>query len=87
MQLIYPQYAAKIYVPLELDGSIGKTIFKVAHRHPEKTIYWHWDNQYLGSTKNFHHWALTPPFGTHQLTLVDEDGNRLEKMIEILRKE
>jgi penicillin-binding protein 1C len=32
IELIYPQEGAKIYVPLELSGEKGKTIFTAAHR-------------------------------------------------------
>lgn len=86
MQLIYPQHKTKIFVPKELDGTLSRTVFKVAHRNPATTIFWHLNNEYLGDTKTFHHIELAPAAGIHQLTLVDEAGNRLVREFEIVGK-
>lgn len=87
MQMIYPKVATKIYVPIDLNGELGKTIFKVAHRNPTTTVYWHIDQTYLGSTTAFHEMALQPAVGKHQLVLIDKEGNRLERDFEILGRE
>jgi penicillin-binding protein 1C len=86
MQLIYPKYPTRIYVPTDLDGEQSKTIFKVAHRLPDITIHWHLDEFYVGSTTNFHSKELSPPVGKHLLTLVDANGSRLEQPFEIIGK-
>ncbi len=86
MQLIYPKQAARIYVPIDLDGEHSRTVFKVAHRKPETTIHWHLDNEFVGSTAQFHHLELQPSPGKHQLTLVDHDGFRLNQFFEIIEK-
>lgn len=86
MQLIYPQHKTKIFVPKELDGTLSRTVFKVAHRNPATTIFWHLNNEYLGQTKTFHHIELAPEVGMHELTLVDELGNRLVRKFEIIGK-
>ena len=64
----------------------GKTIFEVAHRNSETKIYWHLDDEYIGSTRHFHQMALSPSPGKHFITVVDENGERLELHIEILDK-
>ena len=87
MQLIYPSEETKIYVPVDLDGSMSKTVFSLAHRSPETLVYWHIDNEYLGSTKTFHNMELQPKEGPHVLVLVDENGNRLEQRFEIIGKD
>ncbi len=86
MELIYPKYPTRIYVPIDLDGKPSKTVFNVAHRSPGATIYWHLDEAYIGSTTTFHSFELDPPEGKHLLTLVDEQGRRLEQPFEIIRK-
>ena len=86
MELIYPKQPTRIYVPIDLDGQLSRTVFSVAHRSPETTIYWHIDNEYRGSTTHFHSMELNPPEGKHLLTLVDEKGNRLEQAFEIVGK-
>jgi len=84
MQLIYPKDVTQIYVPINLDGSHSQTIFKVAHRKSNATIHWHLDNTFLASTTDFHEQALSPSPGKHQLTLVDDQGFRLEQNFEIV---
>ena len=83
MQLIYPKELTKIFVPIDLDGKLSRTVFKVAHRTPTETIHWHLDESYLGSTTDFHEMELNPEQGYHLLTLVDEKGNRLERKFRI----
>lgn len=86
MEFIYPKRTMKIYVPVELDGNTGKTIFEVAHRSADAVIYWHLDEDYMGSTKGIHQMALSPDAGKHLITLVDQQGERLELYFEIIRK-
>lgn len=86
IQLIYPKGEVKIYVPKELDGKNGQTIFKAAHRRPETPVYWHIDDQYIGTTVTFHEIAVRPPVGIHTLTLVDPVGNRISQKFEIIAK-
>jgi penicillin-binding protein 1C len=42
------------------------------------------DEQYIGSTQEFHKLELTPTPGDHRLILVDDQGNRLESTFSIL---
>ena len=86
MQLIYPKYPTRIFVPKDLDGSLSRTVFSVAHVVPETIIHWHLDEQYLGQTQTFHNMELNPPAGKHRLVLVDEHGRRLEQVFEIIPK-
>lgn len=86
MQMIYPRKGAKIYVPVDLDGKLSRTVFKMAHREPTQQVYWHLDNAFIGTTTNFHELELNPPAGKHRLTLVDEKGNRLELEFEAVGK-
>lgn len=87
MEIIYPQPDARIYVPLEINGEKGRTVFTAAHRKPGTKIYWSVDDQFVGTTQNFHQLAINPSPGKHLLTLVDENGNRLSREFEILGKE
>ncbi|MCX2453868.1 penicillin-binding protein 1C [Pedobacter sp. PLR] len=87
MEMIYPKQHAQIYIPLELDGARGKVIFNVSHRNNNAKIYWHIDEEYIATTKNFHQLAFSPAPGRHTLTLVDEDGERLVQSFTILSKE
>lgn len=87
MEYIYPSANEKIYIPLELNGKLGKTIFKVAHIQANETIYWHLNDTYVGSTKRFHELALQPPFGKNKITVIDSKGNQISRTFEILSKQ
>lgn len=87
MDMIYPKNNATVYIPLELDGTRGKVIFNVAHRNPRSKIYWHIDQNYIGTTQSFHQMAVNPAPGKHILTLVDEKGERLIQVFTVLDRE
>lgn len=78
MELIYPKELTKIYIPQELSGERGEAVFKVAHRKPSATIFWHLDQTFLGETRRIHQMSVKPSPGLHQLTLVDDRGNSLD---------
>ena len=84
LSLIYPRKDGEIYVPVELDGTRGRTVFEAAHRNPGVLIYWHLDEEFLGTTRDIHQIALDPAPGFHTLTLVDENGERLEQTFTVL---
>ena len=86
MELLYPKQESKIFVPVELDESAGKTVFRAAHRNPETTIYWHLDDNYIGSTKGIHQLGVSPEPGKHVLTIVDEFGESVSQRFEIIGK-
>jgi penicillin-binding protein 1C len=87
MELVYPGEAQALYIPRELDGSPGSAIFEVAHRHDQRRIFWHLDDEYIGTTQMVHRMALNPSYGFHTLTLVDEDGHRLSRVFEVVSNE
>jgi len=84
MELRYPQQPTRIFIPLAIDGQRSRAVFTVAHRQANTTIHWHLDQQYLGSTNQFHSMELDPAPGHHRLILVDEKGNRLEREFEVV---
>ncbi len=84
--IIYPKMNSKIYMPIQLDGSIGKTIFEATHRNNRIKIYWHLDNNYLGYTQEIHQISVSPKIGKHQLTLIDENGISSSVKFEVFGK-
>jgi len=86
MDLIYPKDNSRIYIPYELDGSKGQVVFEAAHRIHDASIYWHIDQEYIGTTQYIHQIGVCPEQGEHILTLVDESGNRLQTKIEVLTR-
>lgn len=87
MQLISPRNPSRIYVPVDIDGSLSRVVFEIAHPDEQAQLHWHLDEAYLGSTRTFHSMEFNPAPGTHLLTVVDNQGYRLEQAFEILSKE
>jgi len=87
MDMIYPHPNSRIYLPVDIDGKPGSTVFRVAHRHPQRLIYWHLDDHFIGTTVQNHQMAISPGRGMHSITLVDETGESLTVKFEILTKE
>ncbi|MGZ3884185.1 MAG: penicillin-binding protein 1C [Bacteroidia bacterium] len=85
--IVYPKPDSKIYVPVEIDGSTGRTVFEVAHRNINTKLYWHLDEVYIGETKEIHQLALNPPVGKHSLMLVDENGISSTVKFEVMGKD
>jgi penicillin-binding protein 1C len=87
LDIVYPEEGAKIYVPLELSGERGKTVFRAADRNSSAKLFWHLDNDYIGTTVQFHQMALNPLPGKHILTVEDENGESVTRSFEILQKD
>ncbi|MFB6455452.1 penicillin-binding protein 1C [Chitinophaga sp. Hz27] len=86
MELIYPRPNARIFVPVEIDGTAGQAIFTATHRNTAAKIFWTLDNDFIGSTVEFHQMALHPKPGKHTITLVDENGERISCDFTVLDK-
>ncbi len=84
MEFVYPREETMLYIPIELDGRAGKVIFEIAHRKPGTIVYWHLDNQYMGSTTDIHQFAMNPDPGSHTVTCVDEFGETIAMKFEIV---
>ncbi len=87
MELIYPFYNSKIFVPLELDGTMGRTVFEATHRKKSSTIFWYIDKKLIGETADIHKIELRPEPGEHTLTMVDENGEKLIRKFEIIKRD
>jgi len=75
MDIIYPQSGLTIVLPRQLDGSEGQVVFRAAHRRSDAIIFWHVNNEFIGSTRAPHQIPASPPPGNHRLILVDDAGN------------
>jgi penicillin-binding protein 1C len=82
--LEYPDSNAKIKIPVELDGQLGRVVVKARHRDSNAVIYWHLDDTFLATTKHIHEQAIAVNPGWHQLTLVDGKGYRITRWFEAI---
>jgi penicillin-binding protein 1C len=86
MELIYPGEMDRIFVPRQLDNSPGEAVFELAHCQPNVEIFWYIDRKFAGKTTAFHKMSLKPDSGWHLLTVVDQNGNQLQKKFLIIDK-
>lgn len=87
IELIYPAPGSRIFVPREITGEKGRTVFRAAHRRAGAKIFWSLDNEYVGTTDQFHQLALDPKPGKHIITLVDEEGFSISRSFEAVTRE
>lgn len=84
LDLIYPQPHAKLFLPRVLDGTKGFGIFEAVHRNAAVRVHWHLDQIYLGSTVKSHKMPVQASVGRHVLTLVDENGEIVNRSFSVL---
>lgn len=87
IDVIYPEEGAKIYVPVEISGERGATVFTATDRDKDAKLFWHIDEVYVGITNKFHQISVNPVPGKHILTVEDEHGETVTRSFEILEKE
>lgn len=83
MYVVYPKKGTKILVPIQQDGTRGRSVFEVVHRNSKAEIHWHLDDEYLGSTTDIHQMELAPETGKHTLMLEDESGHAIKLSFEV----
>jgi penicillin-binding protein 1C len=86
IDIIYPKANAKIFIPRGYNGQYQRIVFEVADRNPSGIIYWHLDNNYIGSTSKTHQMELITKPGIHKITLVSEDGEVKSRTFEVVEK-
>jgi len=85
--LLVPQAGVDIFIPTDLGGIRSKLVLRAVHREADAVLHWHLDGNYLASSQSPHQLALDIPPGEHELTLVDSDGQRLQRRFTVLSKE
>ena len=79
MKIIYPKKISRIHIPVNLNGKLEKISLEATHREKKGVIFWHLDNEFVGSTRTIHQINIQPSIGKHSLKLVDDKGNVFEQ--------
>jgi len=87
LAVVFPEQGGTIYVPVDLDGTPGRTVFRAVHRDPRAAIFWHLDGAYLGETTELHDIEARPGIGKHVLTVVDGNGEEVVRTFTCLSGE
>lgn len=84
MAWVSPRGDARFVVPVDLDGARSEVVFEVAHANRDAVLHWHLDQRFVQTTRHLHQLGLQPTPGTHEVVVVDGDGHRLERTVEIV---
>ncbi len=82
--IIYPNPNSRVFIPKEITGETGRVVFHATHQSENSTLYWHLDENYLGTTKEDHQMSAWLPPGNHLLTVMDENGNKVTRSFEVV---
>lgn len=83
MQLIYPYKKGTLSASKNWEGETEPFFFELAHRNSSAKVFWHLNEDFIGQTQEFHTISIDVPEGKHLLTVVDDQGNRLERKFEV----
>jgi penicillin-binding protein 1C len=83
IEIIYPEQGKSIVVPRDFDGKLQSIVCRAANQQSQAEIFWHLDEEYLGSTRGVHEMPILPQIGKHTLTIVDNYGNTISAKFEV----
>ena len=75
IEIIYPQQGITVVTTIGLDGREQGVVVRAAHRDPSALLYWHLDDEYLGTTRGEHDLLIHPAPGKHVLLAMDANGS------------
>ena len=84
IQIIYPNYKSKVFLPITLDGQKGKMVLEASHQNSNATLFWSIGNQFFGKTRKDHRLEVFLPKGNHVLTVTDNYGNERIQTFEVI---
>lgn len=76
LSILYPDDGTIIKLPRDFGGVRQELTCRAATARSETVVFWYLDGRFLGMTRRDHHLGIVPVPGNHQLTLVDQSGNR-----------
>jgi len=74
IHIIYPLSGSQIILSDPKSNAAGEMVLEITHRDSEAEVYWHLDENYMGSTKTIHQMLAHPDPGKHKLTVTDNLG-------------
>ena len=84
IDFIYPDRSTQIYIPKDIDGKKEKIIAQATHKAAEALLFWHLDDEYLGSTSELHSMDFFAEVGKHTLMVVDEEGHEARQTFSVI---
>lgn len=82
IQIVFPDQTKILLFDAANEMNIN---LKAISANKNAALYWHVDEQYIGSTTNIHELQCAVEAGKHQLTIVDQNGNSKQTTFEVVR--
>ncbi|WP_408023972.1 penicillin-binding protein 1C [Tenacibaculum sediminilitoris] len=84
MDFVFPtKYVSKISLTRGINNEFNPIILTLKHANAEANVYWYLDKKFVGKTQQYHEQAIIPKQGTHTITVIDDLGNELKRVIEV----
>ena len=75
IEFIYPKHGDRIYLTKNFYSALQPFIAKASTSSANKVLFWYLNEQYMGTTKQFHEIAIQGKEGVNYLTITDEEGH------------
>ena len=75
ISIIYPKNESEIKIPKTVEGVKGKIVMEATFRESKGDLYWHLDDDFIGTTNHIHQLEKIIPVGNHTILIMDELGN------------
>lgn len=87
MAFVYPKSDTHVSIPIGIKGDKQMVVFEIAHRNPQKKIFWNLDDIFLGKTEFIHQMPIDVGHGEHIIRCVDEDGVELKRKLVVSKNQ
>ncbi|QQU02979.1 penicillin-binding protein 1C [Myroides odoratus] len=75
IEFIYPKHGEHIYLTKNFYAELQPFVAKASTSSANKTLFWYLNEEYIGSTRQFHELAIHGKTGINYLTITDEEGH------------
>ncbi len=75
IEFIYPKHGEHIYLTKNFYSEVQPFIAKASASSANKALFWYLNEQYIGTTSQFHETAIHGKEGVNYLTITDEEGH------------
>ncbi|AOW22087.1 penicillin-binding protein 1C [Urechidicola croceus] len=83
MDFIYPKESSTVFLPKDFDGEKSELVLKITHSTSEVKVFWYIDEKFIGTSQTIHEMLVNPTLGKHKITVVDELGLEMSRVVEI----
>ncbi len=83
IEITYPVDNGTVFLPVNISGVREAVVGQVFYKNGEKTLFWHMDGKYIGTTQGIHKLSFNVDEGNHFLMVVDEEGNMASSSFDV----